>query len=247
MKIAAAQTIPKEGNIKINLQDHCRLAELAADNGAQLVVFPEMSITGYQKELGNKLSFAENDSRLDVLRQLSAKRNIIIIAGAPIKISHKLYIGSFILSPDNSVLIYTKQFLHQGEEIFFSSSDEYNPILELDDERISLAICADITNPEHPANAGKNKSTLYIASIFYSPKGITEAYGQLSAYANQYSMNILMANYGGESLGSPSAGQSAFWDATGEIITSTEEPGERLMLVYNGNKHWAGNTLITSP
>lgn len=246
MKIAAAQTIPKDGNIENNLLDHKRLAELAADNGAHLVVFPEMSLTGYLMELADAHSFSEKDPRLEILQQVSSKRNIIIIAGAPIKIECKLYIGSFILFPDRSISIYTKQFLHTGEEKFFSPSFDYNPVIELEGERITLAICADITNPIHPANAHKNKSTLYIPSIFYTPNGIAEAYEQLSTYSKSYSMNVLMANYGGESNGLPSAGKSAFWDTTGKMITAIEGTGEGLILLSKEKENWTGRTIITS-
>ncbi len=246
MKIAAAQTIPVNGNVPHNLYDHCRLAELAADNGVQLVVFPEMSLTGYEKERAGEFSFTENDSRLDILKEVSTKRNIIIIAGAPIKKDAQLYIGSFILFPDTSVSIYTKQFLHIGEELYFSSSFDFNPIIELENERISLAICADITNPAHPANACKKGTTLYIASIFYTPNGIAEAYEQLSSYARQYSMNILMANYGGQSYNLPSAGRSAFWANNGEIVTAAGGNNEALIILTGEHNQWAGQTIMTS-
>lgn len=245
MKIAAVQTIPTDGNIERNLNDHKRLAELAADNGAQLAVFPEMSLTGYLTDLADIHSFTRNDPRLEILQQVSSKRSIIIIAGAPIKIENKLYIGSFILFPDRRISIYTKQFLHKGEEQFFSPCFDYNPIVALEHERISLAICADITNPIHPSNAYKNKSTLYIPSIFYTPNGIAEAYGQLSEYSKKYSMNVLMANYGSESNGFPSAGKSAFWDRSGKIITAIEGTGEGLILVSKENENWIGRTIIT--
>lgn len=246
MKIAAVQTIPINGDITLNLCDHCRLAELAADNGVQLVVFPEMSLTGYEKERADELSFTVNDSRLGILKEVSTRRNIIIIAGAPIKKDDRLYIGSFILFPDNCVSIYTKQFLHSGEEPYFSSSFDCNPIVKLENEQISLAICADITNPAHPSNACMKGTTIYIASIFYTPNGIAEAYEQLSSYARQYSMNILMANYGGESYNLPSAGQSAFWANTGELVAAIEGIGEGLIILTGEYNHWTGQTIMTS-
>ena len=50
MILAAAQTKPTQGNIDTNLQDHYRLIEMAVQNGAQLITFPEMSITGNARE-----------------------------------------------------------------------------------------------------------------------------------------------------------------------------------------------------
>ena len=61
MKIAAAQTKPVDGDIESNLLAHHRLIELASENNVKLLVFPEMSLIGYQKELANDLSFSETD------------------------------------------------------------------------------------------------------------------------------------------------------------------------------------------
>ena len=45
--IAVAQTCPVKGDVDANLEDHLRLAGCAASEGAQLVLFPELSLTGY--------------------------------------------------------------------------------------------------------------------------------------------------------------------------------------------------------
>jgi predicted amidohydrolase len=159
----------------------------------------------------------------------------MIIAGAPIKIHSDVYIGEFILHPDNSVTMYTKQFLHPGEEEYFASSFNYNPIIELDNERISLAICADIDNPIHPENAHKTKSTIYIPSIFFSPNGIPAAHTVLSSYAQKYSMNVLMSNFGGDSWGRASGGRSAFWNTHGELVAAMNDSDSGLLLVEKNN------------
>ncbi len=239
MIIAAAQTQPISHNTVANLQAHYLLVELAARKNAQLIVFPEMSLTGYEREAAHELAFTENDTRLDELKALAALHKMIIIAGAPISINGQLHIGSFIVFPNNRMSIYTKQFLHTGEEIAFSPSSCFNPLIVLDGETISMAICADITNPLHPANAAKRKTTLYIASIFYSPNGIGEAYQQLSGYAATYNMNVLMANFGGPSYnGSASAGQSAFWNNKGQLLAKLDEQAEGLLVMERKSGVW---------
>lgn len=44
--IAVAQTCPIKGDVKANLDEHVRLTQIAAAEGAQIVVFPELSLTG---------------------------------------------------------------------------------------------------------------------------------------------------------------------------------------------------------
>ena len=45
--LAVAQSIAKPGDLDGSIADHVRLASQAADQGAKLVVFPELSLTGY--------------------------------------------------------------------------------------------------------------------------------------------------------------------------------------------------------
>jgi predicted amidohydrolase len=190
-----------------------------------------MSLTGYERELAAELAFTPDDARLDNLRKLAADKNIIIAAGAPIKQNYTLYIGSFILYPNGSVAIYTKQYLHAGEELFFEPGTATNTLIELEKERISLAICADLCNPLHAADAGKLNATIYLASLFYTPNGIPEANTLLSRYAKDYNMGVLMANFGGPSYNFQSGGQSGFWNTNGELVTKLADKGEGLLLV----------------
>ena len=150
MKLASAQIKSNQNNVEKNLNVHYRFITIASEHGADLITFPEMSITGYLRE--------------------RADYNMVIIAGAPIQIESNLFIGSFIIKPDSSISIYTKQYLHTGEEEFFNASFNYNPIIDLANERISLARCADIENPLHPDDAAKNKSTIYVSSSFSHQK-----------------------------------------------------------------------------
>jgi predicted amidohydrolase len=243
MILAAAQTQPRRGDIDANLLDHYRLVKLASFNGAQLIVFPELSITGYEREDAARLAFTENDSRLDHLKKLAAKNKITIVAGAPIRIQSDLFLGEYCIAPNDSVSIYTKQFLHTGEDVYYKPSFDYNPILEIENERISCAICADIDNPKHPENASKNNSSTYIASIFFSPNGLTQAHQSLQSYATQYQMNVLMANFGGDSYGSPSGGRSAFWNKKGELIAQMEDSGSGLLIVEKQDNDWTSKIL----
>lgn len=129
------------------------------------------------------------------------------------------------------------------EEAFFSSSFDYNPLISLNNEQFAIAICADIVNPKHAENANKNGTTLYIASIFFTPNGIVDAHKTLSDYSKQYRMNVLMSNYCGQSWGLDSGGQSAFWDNNGELITSLDKTHSGLLIVENTNNKWIGKTL----
>ena len=244
MILASAQTKPnKNRDIKSNLIDHYNLINIASENQVDLIVFPEMSITGYERENALGMAFTEDDLRLEELRQLSAKKQMILVVGAPILINDDLYIGTFIIKPDYSISIYTKQYLHLGEEAFFKSSFDYNPTIRLNNELISFSICSDIDNPLHPKTASKIGTTIYVSSIFFTHSGIPDAYKKLSDYANRYKMNILMSNFCGQSWGIDAGGQSGFWDEHGKLIACLNNTDAGLLVVKNVNNTWVGKVI----
>lgn len=238
MILASAQTLPKQGNIPENIRDHCRFARIAAAQGAEFIIFPELSLTGYVIEEATQYAFSEQDSRLSDLRELATSQNITIVAGAPLALDGELYIGSCIFLPDGSMSIYTKQFLHAGEEKAYMAGSAHNPQIPISNKLCSLAICADITHPEHAANAAQAGSSVYAAGIFYTPRGIAQGHSDLQSYAATYSMNVLMANYGGPSYNAPSAGRSAFWANSGECLAQLPPEGEALLIVRESESGW---------
>ena len=231
MILASAQIKTIREDINANLEKHYEMVALATKKGADLIIFPELSLSGYEREKAKYLAFTEQDSRLNKLRRLSIEHDMVIIVGAPLVIKDKMYIGSFILKPDNSISHYTKQFLHTGEEVYFDSSFDYNPVINIKGERISLAICADINNPKHAENASKKGTKIYLASIFFEPEDMQKAYRQLSAYANQYSMHVLMSNFTGPCWDLEGGGKSAFWDDQGKIISTLGATDEDILLI----------------
>jgi predicted amidohydrolase len=239
MKLSAAQITSAGENIHENFRIHTEMIRKAAGSGADLILFPEMSLTGYEREKAAGLSFRPGDPKLDVLKRLAIDLRILIIAGAPLTIDGNCYIGAFILPQDGSEMIYIKKYLHKGEEEYFYASRAYDPVVDFQDERISLAICADIENPDHPLNANHvNHCSLYLAGIFYSAKGISGAHERLGEYAGKYGMNVLMANYCRKHWGVEAGGGSAFWDSKGKRIAflNPDDPG--LLLVEKKDGEW---------
>ena len=243
MILASAQTSPKRFDLNANLTDHYRLIELASGYNADLVIFPEMSVTGYEREKAKELGFVMNDPRLNKLRKLSVNKQIIVIVGAPVLIDNDLYIGAFVIKPDDSVSIYTKQYLHTGEDLYFRSSFDYNPIIEIKKERISLAVCADINNPKHPEHAKMAGATIYLAGIFFEPEDMAKAYKSLSGYAKEYSMNVFMSNYTGKVWERNGGGQSGFWDKNGKLVANLNGQDSGLLIMEKVNDNWKGKTV----
>lgn len=240
MILAAAQTRPKRGDIEYNLNAHYLFCEKALEHNVQLIVFPELSISGYERENAHKYIFTPSDPRLQDLKDIAVARKLIIIAGAPIEMDNKHYIGTFILFPDGETSIYTKQYLHTGEELFYHSSFDFNPRFSVENSQFSLATCADIETKQHIIDASNTGSKFYVPSIFYTPGSIQAAHDKLSNYAKEFKMHILMSNFCGESYGSPSAGRSAFWNINGELIAQMDDKHAGVLILSNDTGSWKG-------
>lgn len=238
MKIASAQIKSTTGEINQNLESHYKMIELASKNGVELIIFPEMSITGYCREKASELLMTESDEKLNTLKRIAVEKNITIVAGAPVKIGNKTHIGSFIFQPNNLIKTYTKQYLHDGEELYFEPSFEHNPIIDINEERFSFAICADIENELHPKKSCELNSSFYLPCIFYSKNGIDSGIDKLKDYAKKYSLNILMSNFNGEHWNIEAGGKSCFINKKGELKAqlSTDENG--LLIIYKDSENW---------
>jgi len=86
MRIAISQIESIKGNIEKNIENHLKWIEKAIQNNADLVIFPELSLTGYEPGLAGSLATNQDDTRLDKMQSLSDMNRITIGVGLPIDI-----------------------------------------------------------------------------------------------------------------------------------------------------------------
>jgi predicted amidohydrolase len=98
LKLAIAQIDCRLADFESNLLTHLELAASAAKLGAQIIVFPELSLTGYHlQEKVAEVALPENTSRLDVLSEQS--RQIDILVGLVVESpDHRLYNSALYFS-----------------------------------------------------------------------------------------------------------------------------------------------------
>lgn len=228
LTLAVAQSLPIPGDLGESVRSHLRLASLAAEHGARLVLFPELSLTGYNRGLTLTDAVADSDPGLRPLQVLADTRNLLIVAGAPIALRDRLHIGALSFVPGSGVRTYLKEFLHEGEEVAFAPGPG-GDALTLEDEVVGMAICADITHPEHARAAANRGATIYATSCFITEPGYQADTDLLRQYAREHRMVVLMANYGAPSGGWGSAGRSAIWSESGELLACAPSAGEALI------------------
>ncbi|ROM69575.1 carbon-nitrogen hydrolase family protein [Pseudomonas brassicacearum] len=241
---AAAQSISIAGDVHANLLRHQRFMQAAAEQNVQLLVFPELSLTGYERGLAADLAILPQDAVLQPLRDLARELGLTAVVGMPIRLAADapILIGALVLGADGSLGVYSKQHLHPGEEVAFAPGHG-GSMLAMGQDHIALAVCADFSHPSHAAAAAGQGATLYAAGVLITEGGYVPDTTLLQGYARQHAMTVLMANHGGATGGWESAGRSAVWGPDGSLIATAPGTGELLVIARRDADGWVGHVM----
>jgi predicted amidohydrolase len=241
LTIAAAQSISVAGDLAANIKIHLRFMQAAAEQGVELLVFPELSLTGYEGETAAKLAIDPQDALLQPLRDLARELGVTTVVGMPIRLgeSTTTLIGALVLHVDGTLGVYSKQHLHSGEELVFAPGYG-GATLNIGTDTVALAVCADFTHASHACAAAQSGADLYAAGVLISEKGYATDTGLLQGYACEHSMVVLMANHGGTTGGWVSAGRSAIWSPDGSLVAAAPGPGDVLVIARRDDNVWQG-------
>jgi predicted amidohydrolase len=229
MRIAIAQIEVTKGNIEKNIEKHLKWIKEATLNKADIVVFPELSLTGYEPDLADSLATTQDDTRLDEMQRLSDKNGITIGVGLPTRNGSDIFVSMIIFQPYKERINYSKQYLYPPEEEFFKAGK--NPlVLNFETEVISPAICYETSVKAHCEFAKQSNATIYIASVLSSINGIDTQLKKLSDIARNNNLMTFMANYVGKSGGYDCAGKSSVWNENGELLGQLGAKEEGLLI-----------------
>ncbi|MDC0610308.1 carbon-nitrogen hydrolase family protein [Vibrio sp.] len=221
LKVSLAQVPVLGGNIDVNLSHHLAIISASAGEGADIVVFPELSLTGYELELLRMLAFKPDSEVFQILSSHAINHQIIVIAGCPIQsLSDKPYIGAVICYPDGRIDIYRKQYLHDGEQSYCSSGEK-NYYVEFEEYRIALAICADFANPQHSHQVANDGADLYLVSALISPNGFEHDASVLGSIAKNTFMPVLLCNHISPTGGWNTCGKNTAWNQHGAMVSQS--------------------------
>lgn len=239
-KICLAQTRAIRGDISSNIKNHILLINKAAAAGTDLIIFPELSLTGYEPSMCNDLAIDLNDTRLAPIQELSNAHKVTIIVGAPIKAPSGTLIGAIIINPNKKRSLYTKQHLHQDELPYFVKGEDNNNIIG-EDPKIALAICYELTIPSHSKQAEEEGADVYLTSVVKAMDDIERSKVILSKIATNHSMPALMVNSIGLCEEYMCTGCSSVWDKNGKQLGQLSSDKEGL-LIYDIQKSEISHT-----
>lgn len=230
MKICVAQTRPVKGDVQSNVANHKQLIDLAVSAGADTIVFPELSITGYEPELAEELATDESDSRFDGFQKIADDQRVTIGIGAPTKNGKGVCISTIVFQPHKARQTYSKKYLHSDEEPFFTGGQSATNLIS-DKPEVALAICYELSIPAHAEESFNRGAKTYAASVAKTADGVDRAIETLSGIASNYSMTVLMSNCVGPCGGFESAGRSSIWDSRGSLVGQLDDAGEGVLIL----------------
>jgi predicted amidohydrolase len=238
---AAAQCTVRAGDLADNLRRHLVFMRAAHRRGVHCLVFPELSLTGYELDLADDLAQAPDSPLLAPLRAYAREARMTTIVGLPLRsASHdRPLIGAVVLHADGTSGVHTKQHLHTGEDRYVDAGAG-GALLRAADLPLALAICADFCQPAHAAAAAQAGARLYAASVLIGNGGYPVDSAMLQGHARRHGMAVLMANHGGPTGGWTSAGRSAFWDEDGRLVAAVPGTGDRLLVATRTDGRWDG-------
>lgn len=242
--IAAAQSSSVPGNVSQNVEHHLRFVRLAAQHGVHLLVFPELSLTGYELAIANDHALSTDSPELDSLRSSAIHCRMTVAAGAPMRSERgDLHIAAFILKPDGSTSVYAKQHVHESEQHVFVSGPG-GSLVNIQDTAIALAICADATHPQHAAHAAECGANVYAVGAMIDEAGYQRKSALLKNYAETHGIAVLLANYSGVTGGDQSAGRSCIRAEDGRVVAESSGAEEALIVGTKSEGKWTG---VVSP
>ncbi len=159
-RVGFIQNLPDFGDIKANRN---RIADLAENLEADLLVLPELFTTGYQftsREEARQLAEPVPGPTAEFLTALSRKKGLFIIAGLVESDGDAVYNSSVITGPEGFIGRYRKIHLFDTEKNIFDAGDQPPPVFELGAARVGVMICFDWRFPETARSLALQKADI---------------------------------------------------------------------------------------
>ncbi|RFC65984.1 hydratase [Fulvimarina endophytica] len=152
IRVTCAQFEPRIGEVARNRETSLTLISQAADEGADLVVLPELCQSGYviesRKEAFSLAETAPGGPTIEAWIGLARERGIHLVAGFLERDEDRLFNSAVVIGPDGIIGTYRKNHLWDAEALFFERGNRNFPIFHTPFGRLGVLICYDGWFPE---------------------------------------------------------------------------------------------------
>lgn len=223
LSVAVAQPVCRARDTAANALEHARAVRAAR---ARVVVFPELSLTGYELDADAVLP---SDDVLAPIVEACAESGSVALVGAPASASDgNEYIATLLIDGDGGDVAYRKMFLGGDELTRFTPGSE--PVaVEVDGWRLGLGICKDTGVAEHMEITTALGIDVYVAGLAHHPEELAEQDARALRIGRRSGAYVAFASFAGPTGGGygRTAGCSGIWAASGGVLAQAgAAPGE---------------------
>lgn len=212
--IAVAQPLCVPYDVAVNAVTHASTVRSA---GARVVVFPELSLTGYELDAP---AITAEDPRLTPLIEACAETGSLALVGAPVQgEAGRSHIAMLAIDGSGATVAYHKMWLGTAE------SDRFTPgskpaVLEVDGWRLGLAICKDTGIPQHASDTAALGIDAYLAGVLESAEDAAIPDERARHVATDHQVWVAVASFAGPTGGGydHAAGRSGIWAPDGAVV-----------------------------
>jgi predicted amidohydrolase len=228
LRVAAVQAESVAGDVVANVATAARWTTKAAQQGARLIVFPELFLCGYSprtlRRNRDSCDVAPGDPRLSPLAKAARTHGVVALAGAAVRVPGAP--GSLALlafTPAGEVrLAYSKQHLLGVEQTLFTAGTTGSS-LELDGWNVGLGICYDGCFPEHARAAADDGALAYACPSAYVVGSEHRRDIYYAARALDNGMYVIFAGLTGRCGELEFGGGTAIYDPQGRAVSRVAE------------------------
>jgi NAD+ synthase (glutamine-hydrolysing) len=232
INLALAQINTTLGKVQINLDKHLTIAKQAVQDGVDILVFPELSLTGYVlQDLVPAVSCRANIDDPIFKYLLDASRSVDMVVGfVDEDTRHRFYVASAYLSQGKVAHVHHKLYLPTyglfDEGRFYAPG---NSVRAFDTRfgRFGMLICEDFWHASPPYLLWQDGADMLLLSsaapgrgLNNEPKLETSTWVELinKAYASLFTTFVAHANRSGFEDGLNFMGGSTIFDPNGKLL-----------------------------
>jgi predicted amidohydrolase len=212
--VAVAQPLCVRYDVVANAATHAAAVRSA---GARVVVFPELSLTGYELDAP---AIAADDPRLAPLVEACAETRSIALVGAPVRgEAGRLHIAMLAVEGTGVAVAYRKMWLGGDEPARFTPGSK-PAALDVDGWRLGLAICKDTGVPAHAADTAALGIDAYVAGVVESTADAARQDERARRVATDHEVWVAVASFAGSTGGgyAHASGRSGIWAPGGAVV-----------------------------
>ena len=256
VKVAAAVPAVKVADVEYNVQQVESLIAQAEGQGVEVLVFPELCLTGYtcQDLFKEQLLIDKAEEGLLVLLDFTRKLDVISIVGLPVQIGSLLYNCAAVIQGGTLLGVVPKTYLPNYGEFYekrwFASAQDLTPqdfylagslvhatpeptiFTTCDGARFGIEICEDVWAPTPPSN----QLSLAGADIIFNLSASDELIGK-----HQY-LRQLLCQQSARTMSGYVYASSGFGESTQDVVY-----GGNAIIVENGHLLSEGDRFSLQP